>query len=101
MLRNVGYRALHQSATFDREAHDAQRRISGIPVATGRLERGVKGGAESIVNVRDDGYTLATMVPYARFVFGGTKTMRARPPRIPTDLGTRAAQGVGADLRRA
>lgn len=100
-LRDVAQRAQRQQHTFEREGRAAQRAIAGIPVKTGRLEKGVTGGPGSILNVRDDGYTIATSVPYARFVFGGTKRMTARPPRIPRDLGSSAADAVGLDLRRA
>ena len=100
-LRAIGTRATRQRSTFESEGRAAQRRISGIPVATGRLDRGVRGGSESTLDADDRGYTIGTTVPYARFVFGGTERMPARPPRVPRDLGRRAADAIGLDLRRA
>lgn len=97
-LQAMGARALNQSHTFETEGRAAQRSIGGIPVRTGRLERGVRGGPESILHVGRAGYTIATTVPYARFVFGGTKSMPARPPRVPRNLGPAAAQSVGRDV---
>lgn len=101
MLRRIGERARHQRATFEQEGRSAQRRISGIPVATGRLARSVRGAStEGDVKATDRGYVITTSVPYARFVFGGTERMPARPPRIPGDLGRRAARGIADDITR-
>lgn len=99
-LHGIGARARNQTRTFEAEGRRAQRSITGIPVATGRLERGVRGGSESIMRASPVGYTVATTVPYARFVFGGTKYMAARPPRVPANLATNAASAVGSDLVR-
>lgn len=100
-LRRTSERAQHQHDTLEKEAKRVQRQISGIPKATGRLEKGVKGGSESVIKVTDSSYSIGTTVPYARFVFRGTSTMPAQPPRIPPSTGERAAQAVNADLRRA
>jgi phage gpG-like protein len=99
-LRAIGERAGKQRETFERESRDAQRRIRGVPVDTGRLERSVHGGKDSVRKVSDRGYVIGTSVEYARFVFGGTKTMPARPPDVPRDLGRRAAQAIASDLKR-
>jgi hypothetical protein len=98
-LEGMGRRALRQRPTFEREGRYAQRSIKGVPVATGRLARGVRGGSESVLEVTAYGYRVGTNVPYARYVFGGTKSMPARPPDIPRDLGRRAARAIAADLR--
>ena len=100
-LRAIGERAQHQRATFEKASKDAQRQISGVPVATGRLARSVHGGAEGFRTATDHGYTIGTTVPYSRFVFRGTSTMAAQPPKVPPDLGRRAAVAVAADLRHA
>jgi hypothetical protein len=49
--------------------------------------------------VNDRGYVIGTSVPYAHFVFNGTKHMPAQPPDVPNDLGRRAAQRISSDLR--
>jgi hypothetical protein len=101
-LRATGARALRQRETFEAEARYAQRQLQGVPVKTGRLERSVKGGSETLRDVTDRGYVIGSKVPYARFVFGGTKHMAARPPRVSErTLGNHAADAVGVDLRRA
>jgi len=100
-LTRTAERASHQRATLETEAKRVQRQITGIPRASGRLEKGVKGGSESVITVTDSSYAIGTKVPYARFVFRGTSTMPARPPRIPPNTGQRAAQAVNADLRHA
>lgn len=101
-LHTVGERASKQRDTFEREGRYAQRHITGVPVATGRLSRGTTGSSdESVLTVTDRGYTIATKVPYARYVFKGTQYMPARPPKVPPDAGRRAAHSIGADLERA
>lgn len=67
----------------DRADHAVERvaraaTVTGIPVGdTGRLARSVR------VRREDDGaWVLSTDVPYARFVFGGTKYVAARPPHV-------------------
>jgi hypothetical protein len=97
-LRNIARRAGRQRPTMEREGRAAQRRITGVPVDTGRLQRGVRGGPESTFKATENGYEIGTEVPYAPFVFGGTKHMAARPPKVPRDLGKRAAQAIATDL---
>jgi hypothetical protein len=99
-LRAIGTRAGNQRATMERESRAAQRRIRGVPVDTGRLARAVRGGADTVRKVSDSGYVIGTSVEYARFVFGGTKKMPARPPDVPNDLGKRTAVSIAGDLRR-
>jgi hypothetical protein len=101
MLRRVGARGADQSATFAREAARVQRSIGGVPVDTGRLRSSVAGGAETLREVGPDGYTVGSHVPYARFVFGGTRYVRARPPKVPGSPASSAARAVNDDLRRA
>lgn len=83
-----------------RVAQDTQDRITGIPVRTGRLARSVEGGSAELLNVDRDGFELGTEVPYARYVFHGTRYMEARPPRVPPDVARRAAVVINADLKR-
>ncbi len=98
-LHHAGERALDQTETFTREGRRVQRQITGIPRVTGRLERGVRGGSkESILRATRTGYTIATAVPYARFVFRGPSKMAARPPRIPHGIDQAAAAAVGRDV---
>jgi hypothetical protein len=77
-LRNIARRAGRQRPTMERE--------------------GVRGGPESTFKATEHGYEIGTEVPYAPFVFGGTKHMAARPPKVPRDLGKRAAQAIATDL---
>jgi hypothetical protein len=51
-------------------------RVTGIPVDTGRL------AASPRVVETDNGAEIVTDVPYARFVFGGTRFMPASPPHV-------------------
>lgn len=98
MLRNVGHKATQQYDTLLIAARQTQRSIRGIPADTGRLERGVTGGAESTLDVSNDGFQIGTSVPYARFVFAGTRHMSAQPPQIP-EIATRVATAISNDLR--
>lgn len=98
-VQHIGERATHQRETFKREAEHAAGQITGVPVATGRLARGTGKPPEGFADATNGGYVIGTTVPYARFVFKGTSVMPARPPKLPHDLGHRAADAVAADLR--
>jgi hypothetical protein len=100
-LHGMSQRAGRQRSTYEAEARYAQRAVTGVPVATGRLERSVHGGTGTLREVNNLGYRIGSTVPYAHFVFDGTKSMPARPPHVPRDLGRRAADAVAADLARA
>lgn len=100
-LRAVAERANDQTDTMDAEARAMQRRIKGVPEDTGRLARSVAGGADTLRRVWKDGYLIGSLVEYAPFVFGGTRYMAARPPRVPDDAGERAAAAIARDLERA
>jgi hypothetical protein len=99
-LNTIGERSRDQRDVMQREAEKTRRRIRGVPRDTGRLDKGVHGGDESVLEVTDEGYTIGTTVPYARFVFNGTRYMSAQPPRIPTDTASSAAHAVADDLTR-
>jgi hypothetical protein len=100
-VQRIGTRATHQRTTFQREADHASRQITGVPVDTGRLQRGTGKPPEGFADATDHGYVIGTTVPYARFVFRGTSVMPARPPKVPSDVGNRAADAVAHDLRHA
>jgi hypothetical protein len=100
-LHAIAARAGRQRHTMQSEGRAAQRSITGIPVDSGRLARGVRGGSESTLEATNVGYRVGTSVPYARFVFKGTRKMAAQPPRVPRNLGARAASAIAADLRHA
>ena len=82
MLEAISGRAApaRLDAVVERVAADASGRITGVPVGeTGDLSRGFtiqrRGNAVAIVNT----------VPYARFVFRGTRFMDAQPPQVNTE----------------
>jgi len=81
-MEQMGDRAVRLEPALDRSAEFAERQIQGVPVRTGRLAASIRGGAEQLLTLRDDGYDLGSAVDYSRHVFEGTKYMRARPPRI-------------------
>jgi hypothetical protein len=83
-----------------REAARVQRTISGVPVDTGRLAASVAGGRETLREAGPGGYRIGSRVPYAPFVFGGTRRTAARPPRVPGDPAGQAGRAVSVDLRR-
>jgi hypothetical protein len=98
----TGERAHHQRGAMSLAGRFAGRSISGVPVRTGRLRASTRGGPEHELVVTDRGFDLASSVPYARFVFGGTRNMRAHPPRVnERTIAREAATAVSADLRRA
>ena len=68
---------------LDAAAQDAAQEgvsmITGIPVDTGELE------ASLSVRMGDDGAEIYASAPHARYVFGGTRYMAARPPTFNAD----------------
>lgn len=100
-LHELGRRGADQHTVMEREAVRTQREVTGVPVRTGRLAASVSGGADTLRVVGPNGYTIGSRVPYAPFVFGGTRYMRAQPPRVPGGVATSAAKAVSSDLARA
>jgi len=101
-LQAKGDQATRLKPVMQGVADFAERQITGIPVDTGRLSRSVRGGGDQLLRVNDQGFDLGSTVDYARFVFGGTKNMKARPPRVNTNaIARRAAQDINRELERA
>jgi hypothetical protein len=101
-LRAKGAQAVRLKDVMRDVADYSERQITGVPVRTGRLDRSTRGGSEQLLEVRDDGFDLGSTVRYARFVFGGTKNMRARPPRINANaIARKAADDINRELQRA
>ena len=93
-LEKMGRDALHQEAAMRQSARATVREISGIPVATGRLERSV-----TVLAANDTGFDVGSRVPYARHVFDGTEHMPARPPKVNADAVARdTAERISRDL---
>jgi hypothetical protein len=68
---------------------DAAGHVSGVPVGeTGDLARGFT------VRRRGNNVEVVNTVPYARFVFGGTRFMDAQPPSVN-------AEAIARDLANA
>jgi len=85
MLDQLAARAGGADAIAYREAQAALSSIGAVPVDTGEL-------AGSFAARRDaDGATIVNTTPYARYVFGGTRHLAARPPT----LGYTAAELAG------
>jgi hypothetical protein len=102
LLREKGAAALQLKPVMKDSADFAERQIRNVPVRTGRLAASTRGGPEQLVQLRDDGFDLGSRTPYARFVFEGTKHMRARPPTINTSaIGRNAADAINRHLERA
>lgn len=96
-LAETGRRAAHQRATLQVQAQQARRLITGVPVDSGALAASV---ANASTTVTDDSFTLRSALPYAHFVFHGTRYMDAQPPRVPPTVGEHTAQAVADDLGR-
>ena len=100
-LHETGRRATHLTKVMEAEAKWAQRKTTGVPEDTGRLARSVAGGPDELHRSWDEGYLIGSLVPYSAFVFGGTSSMDARPPKPPADAAEHAARAIAADLERA
>ena len=80
MCDQIGHRATGDMRPALKRAAEAGRSsITGIPVDTGRLAASPK------TTVHGDEVLIVTDVPYARFVFGGTQYVPARPPNVHGD----------------
>ena len=67
--------------------------VTGIPVDTGKL------AASPHVRVEGDEVKIVSDVPYARFVFRGTRYMPALPPHVNAGaLAQQAATEVGGEV---
>ena len=84
MLERIAQRAeANLAPALERAARGAP--VTGIPVDTGKL------AASPRVRIEGDEALIVSDVPYARFVFRGTRHMPARPPHINTSALARAA----------
>lgn len=96
-LDRVGAAAYTQSPAIRRAAERTARGIRGVPVETGRLERSIV-----VLDSGAQGFVVGSRnVPYARFVFHGTKHMAAQPPKVPSNIGPDTADEIGSNLVRA
>jgi len=102
-LRRKGDRAVALKPVMGRAADQAERDIRPTHHnRTGTLTRSLYGGDDQLRDIHDDGFNLGTQVSYGRFVFRGTKRMRARPPVInAAAIGNRTADLINQHLDRA
>jgi hypothetical protein len=89
----IGVKAAHQRPVMQEQARRTARQIKGIPVDTGQLAASIE-----VLSASDEGFEVGTRVNYARYVFEGTKYVRARPPRVPATVASDTASAVGRDL---
>lgn len=92
-LQTMGVRATHQAPTMRAAGRDAAQSVRGVAVDTGRLKSSIE-----LLEADDGGFTVGSKVPYARFVFYGTKNMKAQPPDVPKDIGRRTSYVVGRGI---
>ena len=102
-LRAKGTKALHLKPVMGDIADFAERQITPTHHnRTGALTRSLYGGGDQLRDIYDSGFRLGTTVDYARFVFRGTKHMKAQPPRVNTNAIARdAARRINQELERA
>jgi hypothetical protein len=92
-LDRLGDQAFNQRPTMEAQARDASRRVVVTARDTGRLAASIEP-----LDVDPFGFVLGTKVPYAHFVFDGTKNMRAQPPRVPRGIGDQTARAIGRSV---
>lgn len=96
-LDRVGAAAFAQSPAIKRAAERTARGVRGVPVETGRLERSIV-----VLDAGAFGFVVGSRnVPYARYVFHGTKYMAAQPPKVPSNIGPDTADEIGSSIVRA
>jgi hypothetical protein len=99
-LGRLGAAVHDQRVVLEQQARATQRMITGVPRDTGRLERSVRGGSETLIEVDADSFVIGSTVPYARHVFHGTRHVRARPPTVPRNYGADTATAIARNLSR-
>lgn len=92
----MGRRAEALEPVMDQEAERTARSVTGVPVDTGRLAASIE-----VLGANDRGYAVGSRLPYARYVFRGTRYVDAHPARVPTDTGRRGAAAIARYLERA
>jgi len=95
-LERLGTAAHTQAPTMDDAARQAARSVRGVPIDTGRLERSIEALSSNAY-----GFEVGSKVPYARYVFHGTRHMAARPPKVPDNIGQRTARVLSASIVRS
>lgn len=95
-LERIGAAAHTQTRTMEDAARRTARSVRGVPVDTGRLARSIEP-----LSASPYGFEVGSKVPYARYVFHGTRNMAARPPRVPESVGSRTARILGDSIVRA
>lgn len=95
-LNSLGDSAHEQAPTMRTLAKSAARRVSGVPVDTGELARSI-----DVLLVGAHGFVVGSKgVPYAHYVFKGTRYMAARPPHVPA-IGRDAAAAISSNVIRS
>jgi hypothetical protein len=95
-LSRVGAAAFEQAPVMASAARRTARGVRGIPVDTGRLA-----ASPEVLDSGPFGFVVGSRVPYARYVFHGTRYMAARPPRVPSNIGADTADTISAAIVRA
>jgi hypothetical protein len=94
-LNAAGNESVSQAEVMRNVGERTRRGLRGVPVDTGTLA-----GSIDVVS-GNFGFVVGTRVPYARFVFAGTRNMPAQPPRVTNNPGGETAQEVSHNVVRA
>jgi len=102
-LRAKGIKALHLRPAMDDIADFAERQITPAwKNRTGDLTRSLTGGSDQLRDIYDSGFRLGSTLYYARFVTGGTRRQKPRPPRVNTNaIAREGARRINQELERA
>jgi len=102
-LRAKGTKALHLKPAMDDIADFAERQITPAwKNRTGDLTRSLTGGSDQLRQIYDSGFNLGSTLYYARFVTGGTRHQKARPPQVNTNaIAREGARRISQELERA
>jgi hypothetical protein len=93
MLDRISRNAEHVTPALERVGRAGAATVTGIPVDTGRLAASPRARTEG------DEVLIVSDVPYARYVFNGTKYVPARPPNVhPEALAKLAGREVSVEV---
>jgi len=102
-LQAKGDKAIRLKPAMDDIADFAEGQIKPAwKNRSGDLTESLTRGGNQLRQIYDSGFNLGSTLYYARFVVGGTKNMKPRPPRINTNaIARNGADRINQEIKRA
>jgi hypothetical protein len=95
-LHRIGRAARNQAPVMAEAGRKAARGVRVTARDTGALA-----GSIVVIDSGDWGFVLGSHVPYARYVFKGTRYVDAQPPKLPPSMERDTADALSRSIVRA